>query len=277
LEVADVGIALGIRGSQVVKEEAPIILRDDTLYSIIHSILYGRNLIESIQKFLQFQLTVNLVTVIVVFLSVCCFSESILRPIHLLWISIISDILAALSLTTNEPSEELLCTPPLKENDFIITKGMLKHILSQSIYQIVSLFIIMFAGEFWIPEDDFSIEGISFYFQGHVRTGRRYDYSGNEDLNKNKFDGVYLYSKYIYDKIGPSRHFTFFFATLIFMQVFNKFNCSKINDEWNIFSGIHLNFIGIGVRSAEVLISVLFIEFGSRPLCLCFKVIFFRD
>ena len=276
-KLSDVGIAMGIAGCQAVKDGAFIILCDDNFCSIINCISYGRNLIEGIKKFLQFQLTVNLVVLTVVFLSVCCFSESILRPIHLLWINIIMDNLAALNLTTDNPSDDLLVKRPCKPGDFILTTIMLKHIISQTIYQIIILFIIMFAGEYWIPEDNFSVEGINFAFENHVRTGRRYNYSGNEDLSKDNLERVYLYSKFIYNKIGPSRHFTFFFATFIFMQIFNQFNCRKINNEWNIFGDIHLNFISLGVMGAEVLISVIFIEFGRRPLCLCFKVIFFRE
>ena len=81
LKKADVGFAMGIAGTDVAKEASDIILTDDNFSSIVKAVMWGRNVYDSIAKFLQFQLTVNVVAVIVAFIGACAVQDSPLKVI----------------------------------------------------------------------------------------------------------------------------------------------------------------------------------------------------
>lgn len=98
---------MGIAGTQVAKDASGIILLDDNFSSIITAIKYGRNIFECIRKFLQFQITVNIVAVFMAFMGGVVLKESPLTSIQLLWVNLIMDTLAALALAT-ESRESIL-------------------------------------------------------------------------------------------------------------------------------------------------------------------------
>lgn len=108
LKKADVGFAMGIAGTQVAKDAADIILTDDNFSSIIKAVMWGRNIYDSIKKFLQFQLTVNIVGVLMTLVSAIVVKQELLQPIQMLWINLIMDTFASLALATEPPSEKLL-------------------------------------------------------------------------------------------------------------------------------------------------------------------------
>jgi Ca2+ transporting ATPase len=86
------------------KEAAGIILLDDNFGSIVTAAKYGRNIFDCIRKFLQFQLTVNVVAIFMAFLGAVLIKESPLTPVQMLWVNLIMDTLAALALATEPPS-----------------------------------------------------------------------------------------------------------------------------------------------------------------------------
>lgn len=100
LKKADIGFAMGIAGVEMAKEAAGIILLDDNFGSIVTAAKYGRNIFDCIRKFLQFQLTVNVVAIFMAFLGAVLIKESPLTPIQMLWVNLIMDTLAALALAT---------------------------------------------------------------------------------------------------------------------------------------------------------------------------------
>ena len=112
LKKADIGFAMGITGTEVAKEAAGIILLDDNFNSIVTAMKWGRNIFDSIRKFLQFQLTVNFAALCLAFLGAAVLKESPLNPIQMLWVNLIMDTLAALALATEPPTDELLKRKP---------------------------------------------------------------------------------------------------------------------------------------------------------------------
>lgn len=100
LKKADIGFAMGIAGTEVAKEAAGIILLDDNFKSIVTAAKYGRNIFECIRKFLQFQLTVNVVAIFMAFMGAVIIKNSPLTSIQMLWVNLIMDTLAALALAT---------------------------------------------------------------------------------------------------------------------------------------------------------------------------------
>ncbi|KAK0399648.1 hypothetical protein QR680_003144 [Steinernema hermaphroditum] len=135
LKKADVGFAMGIAGTDVAKEASDIILTDDNFTSIVKAVMWGRNVYDSIAKFLQFQLTVNVVAVVVAF------------AVQMLWVNIIMDTLASLALATELPTEDLLKRKPYGRTSPLISRTMSKNILGHAIYQLIILFVLIFYGE----------------------------------------------------------------------------------------------------------------------------------
>lgn len=146
LKKADIGFAMGIAGTEVAKEAAGIILLDDNFSSIITAIKYGRNIFDCIRKFLQFQLTVNVVAIFMAFLGAAIIKESPLTPVQMLWVNLIMDTLAALALATEPPSDELLYRMPYSRNEKMITPQMWRCIVFQALFQIIILCIVLFKG-----------------------------------------------------------------------------------------------------------------------------------
>lgn len=134
LKKADVGFAMGITGTDVAKHAADIIVMDDNFASIVKACMWGRNIYDNIRKFLQFQLTVNIVALVTAFVGSVILKESPLEPIQLLWINLIMDSLASLALATEPPKEELLDRPPYRRDEYIISRKMVKHLLGMSVY-----------------------------------------------------------------------------------------------------------------------------------------------
>jgi len=102
---ADIGLAMGITGTQVAKNASDIIILDDNFNSIVRAVVCGRNVYTSIRKFLQFQLTVNIIAVCIVLVSSAIIRQSVLASVQMLWVNLIMDSLAALALATEPPNE----------------------------------------------------------------------------------------------------------------------------------------------------------------------------
>lgn len=151
LKKADVGFAMKT-GTQVAHGAADIIIQDDNFASIVKACKWGRNVYDNIRRFLQFQLTVNVVALITSFIGSCIILYSPLAAIQLLWVNLIMDSLASLALATETPKDDLLKRPPYRKKEYIISQKMVKHILVMSVYQSFILFFILFAGPSFLPE-----------------------------------------------------------------------------------------------------------------------------
>uniref|UniRef100_A0A1I8I9W2 Calcium-transporting ATPase n=1 Tax=Macrostomum lignano TaxID=282301 RepID=A0A1I8I9W2_9PLAT len=147
LKKADVGFAMGIQGTDVAKEASDIILTDDNFSSIVKAVKWGRNVYDSISKFLQFQLTVNVVAVAVAVFSSCVITDTPLRAIQMLWVNLIMDTLASLALATELPSDELLERKPYGPTKPLIDIRMVRNICGNALYQLVITFTMLFAGD----------------------------------------------------------------------------------------------------------------------------------
>lgn len=147
LKKADVGFAMGITGTEVAKEASDIILTDDNFTSIVKAVLWGRNVYDSIAKFLQFQLTANVVAVITAFIGACAVQDSPLKAVQMLWVNLVMDTLASLALATESPTPDLLLRKPYGRTKPLISRTMLKNILGQAVYQLTIVFMLLFVGD----------------------------------------------------------------------------------------------------------------------------------
>lgn len=149
LKLADVGFSMGISGTEVAREASDIILMTDDFTNIVQAIKWGRTVAESIKKFIQFQITVNITACVLTFVSAVASSEghSVLTAVQLLWVNLIMDTLAALALATDKPDEALLHRKPAGRTAPLISVSMWKMILGQSLTQLIITFILHFAGQ----------------------------------------------------------------------------------------------------------------------------------
>ncbi|XP_066528077.1 plasma membrane calcium-transporting ATPase 2 isoform X9 [Hoplias malabaricus] len=226
LKKADVGFAMGIAGTDVAKEASDIILTDDNFTSIVKAVMWGRNVYDSISKFLQFQLTVNVVAVIVAFTGACITQDSPLKAVQMLWVNLIMDTFASLALATEPPTESLLMRKPYGRNKPLISSTMTKNILGHGIYQLIIIFTLLFVGE-----QIFDID-----------SGR------NAPLHS-----------------PPSEHYTIIFNTFVMMQLFNEINARKIHGERNVFDGIFRNPIFCSIVLGTFAIQIVIVQFGGKP------------
>ena len=171
LKKADVGFAMGIAGTEVAKDSSDIIILDDNFASIITAIKWGRNIYTNVRKFLQFQLTVNVVAMFIVFVGSVVLRDPPLTSVQMLWVNLIMDTCGALALATEPPSEELLNQKPYPRTDSILTPVMFRNIAGQALYQMTVLLVLLFGGKgifgLSYPED---IEG--FYLTENVSAGK---------------------------------------------------------------------------------------------------------
>ncbi|TNN45563.1 Plasma membrane calcium-transporting ATPase 1 [Liparis tanakae] len=226
LKKADVGFAMGIAGTDVAKEASDIILTDDNFSSIVKAVMWGRNVYDSISKFLQFQLTVNVVAVIVAFTGACITQDSPLKAVQMLWVNLIMDTLASLALATEPPTEALLLREPYGREKPLISRTMMKNILGHAVYQLTVIFTLLFAGE--------------KIFQ--IDSGR-----------------------YAPLHAPPSEHYTIVFNTFVLMQIFNEINARKIHGERNVFEGVHQNPIFCSILLGTFVLQIFIVEFGGAP------------
>ncbi|KAJ3669222.1 hypothetical protein LUZ60_011172 [Juncus effusus] len=147
LNEADIGLAMGIAGTEVAKENADVIVLDDNFSTIVNVVKWGRAVYINIQKFVQFQLTVNIVALIVNFVSACIIGSAPLTAVQLLWVNMIMDTLGALALATEPPHDGLMKRPPVRKDESFITKVMWRNIIGQSLYQLVVLGVLVFRGK----------------------------------------------------------------------------------------------------------------------------------
>ncbi|KAH9648674.1 calcium-transporting ATPase 4 plasma membrane-type [Citrus sinensis] len=147
LHEADIGLAMGIAGTEVAKGNADVIILDDNFSTIVNVAKWGRAVYINIQKFVQFQLTVNVVALVINFVSACASGSAPLTAVQLLWVNMIMDTLGALALATEPPHEGLMKRPPVAKGESFITKVMWRNIIGQSIYQLIILVVLNFDGK----------------------------------------------------------------------------------------------------------------------------------
>lgn len=205
LKTANVGFSMGIAGTEVAKEASDIILMDDNFASIVSAIMWGRCVNDSVRKFLQFQLSVNITAVIITFITAVASEEesSVLTAVQLLWINLIMDTFAALALATDPADPESLERKPDRKTAPLISVQMWIMILGQSVYQLTVALVLNFAG--------------------------------HQILNLNSTDPALSIDQ-------QNELSTLIFNAFTFSQIFNMINSRRLDRKLNILTGIHRNY-----------------------------------
>ena len=248
LKKANVGFAMNIAGTEVAKQAADILIMDDNFASIVQAVKWGRNIYDSIRKFLQFQLTVNVVAVITTFISAIILKEAIFSAVQMLWINLIMDTLAALALATEPPTEALLNRHPHSKNEYIVSPIMMKHIIGQSIFQSAIIFVLVFVGEKFLFDKMMGrqLQDGSDLLIVH---GRKQDGFDMED-----WDNQY------------SVHYTYNFNIFVWLQLFNLINSRVLDDSLNVFKNIHKSSYFVVIFIIIVILQIFFLTFLGRAI-----------
>ena len=225
LAKSNVGFAMGITGTSVAKDASDIVLMDDNFVSIVKAVMWGRNVYDSIRKFLQFQLTVSFVACTVSFISALFLHESPLSAVQVLWINLVMDTMAALALATETPTPKLLDRLPYSKTESLISNVIVRNLLGQLVFQLVIL--------------------LTLVFYGH----KLFNLPIGSDLGKN---------------VEPETHFTMVFNTFVFMGLFNEINSRRINDEANVFENIFTNTMFWVIFVVSIVLQVLLVQFAGR-------------
>lgn len=146
LKEADIGLSMGIQGTEVAKESSDIVILDDNFASIVTVLRWGRCVYNNIQKFIQFQLTVNVAALAINFVASASSGNVPLTAVQLLWVNLIMDTLGALALATEQPTDDLMKKAPVGRTEKLITKVMWRNLIPQALYQITILLILQFKG-----------------------------------------------------------------------------------------------------------------------------------
>jgi len=245
---------MGIMGTDIAKQACDIIILDDNFASIVAAVMWGRNVFDSISKFLQFQLTVNVVAIVVATVGSFIFNRSPLSAVQMLWVNMIMDSLASLALATEPATPELMDRPPYGKKRPMISRIMMCNIVGQAVYQIIIMFVLLFTVS-WIPGHDAQFGGVGPDFATGNVVLFPYD-AAHETNTQNLATEV-------------STHWSVVFNTFVMMQLFNEFNSRKLQTvkglqsgwrEWNVFAGITRNPIFLIIVLGTFVLQVVLMQ-----------------
>jgi Ca2+-transporting ATPase len=171
LNFADVGLAMGKTGKAVAKEASDIIILDDSFNSITNAVMWGRSLYENIQRFILFQLTINVVALGIALVGPFIGVKLPLTVTQMLWVNLIMDTFAALALATEPPMWGVMKRPPRRRNDFIISRGMAVNILLMGLlflFFLIGLLLYLQGGEGLSEETAEGRHKLSLFFSVFV-------------------------------------------------------------------------------------------------------------
>jgi Ca2+-transporting ATPase len=226
LKRADVGLAMGIAGTEVAKEASKIVLLDDSFSTIVRAVQWGRSLYENIQRFVQFQLTINVSALAIALIAPIFHLKPPFTVLQLLWINVIMDTFAAIALCSEPPRDNLMRKPPKQRDEDILTRAMLGNILITGGFFVVVMLGLL-VGMYqcgWFAGDGPQAAGFSL----------------------------------------TVRQATMFFTIYVFFQVWNQINCRALTPEESAFHRLLENPQFLLIASLTIAGQVLIVSFGGE-------------
>ncbi|KAL6771810.1 hypothetical protein ACKKBG_A27885 [Auxenochlorella protothecoides x Auxenochlorella symbiontica] len=225
LRAAHVGFAMN-QGTSIAKEAADIVLLDNNFASIISAALWGRNVYASVTRFLQFQLTTNVVAVVTAVAGSLATARSPVTAVQMLWVNLLMDSLAGLALATEPPSPKLLDLKPFDKDHQFLAPGStsLRNVVGQSTFQLCVMALLVFAAPGLLGIDP-----------------------GNS-----------------YPAHTPSTHYTIVFNSFVWMQLFNQFNSRMTLNSSRLWDGLSKARLFCIILATEAVLQVLIVQFGGQ-------------
>lgn len=238
LNAAQVGLSMG-DGTTVAKEASAITILDNSFMSISRAVMWGRSLYRNIQRFIVFQMTINVAACLIVLIGAFLGTESPLTVTQMLWVNLIMDTFAALALASLPPDECVMQDPPRKTTDHIITRPMGRNILGVGILFVAFLFGLL---QYFKHADITSLTqfSLSGYFRSYL------DFSTPE----HELTGYEL---------------SLFFTIFVLLQFWNMFNAKAFNTHQSAFARMGASIGGFGLVALLILAGqYLIVTFGGK-------------
>lgn len=239
LNAAQVGLSMG-DGTSVAKEASDITIMDNSFASITKAVMWGRSLYQNIQRFVLFQLVVNIVACLIVVIGAFTGAESPLTVTQMLWVNLIMDTFAALAFASLPPSMEVMKNKPRRSTDFILSRDMIYRILSTGILFMVILFGLMqcFRNNNDIKSISYLVEYPGTFFAS------MFDFGGNGE-----FTPVEL---------------SMFFSVFVFFQIWNLFNAKAFKSGHTAFFNIKESKVFFMVVVGIIIGQIAIVTFGGK-------------
>ncbi|KHN39354.1 Calcium-transporting ATPase 9, plasma membrane-type [Glycine soja] len=259
LHEADIGLSMGIQGTEVAKESSDIIILDDNFASVVKVVRWGRSVYANIQKFIQFQLTVNVAALVINVVAAITSGDVPLNAVQLLWVNLIMDTLGALALATEPPTDRLMHRSPVGRRESLITNIMWRNLIVQAVYQIAVLLVLNFCGESILPKQDTKADAFqvknTLIFNAFVLCQIFNEFNARKPDEMNVFRGV-TNNKLFMGIVGVT-----FILQIIIIEFLGKFT-STVRLDWKLW----LASLGIGLVSWPLAIVGKFIPVPKTPL-----------
>ena len=240
LNKAQIGLSMG-DGTSVAKEASDITILDNSFRSIARAVMWGRSLYHNIQRFILFQMTINVAACLIVLLGAVMGTDSPLTVTQMLWINLIMDTFAAMALASLPPDQSVLNEKPRSRDAFIITKDMGRRIFGAGLLFVAVLF------------------GFIQYFM-HCHVDSLAEFSLRD----------YLVSYFNFHHVGGNftpKELSLLFTIFVFMQFWNIFNAKAYHTMDSAFKGLLDKDVWSGFGITVLIIAlgqVLIITFGGE-------------
>jgi Ca2+-transporting ATPase len=282
LVTADVGFSMG-SGSKVAREASDIVIVDDNFVSLVRAIRWGRSVFENIRKFLQFQLTINVVALSTAFIAALLGFGTPLTAVQLLWVNLIMDSLAALALALEPPTDDLFEQPPHGREEPLISRSMWINIFAIGAVQFVILALILLTSWFVekhpeVPEaridpidavvDTYDDDGADAAL-AELEALRAEGLVSDDDFAEcTADDGGYSAGdcEDLLDELEEENdryRNTFLFNAFVWMQIFNWVNSRSVRFHRNPLKGLWQSHTFLAVVAAVIVLQVLIVSFGG--------------
>lgn len=237
LNAAQVGLSMG-DGTTVAKEASAITILDNSFASITRAVMWGRSLYRNIQRFLMFQLTVNIVACLIVLIGAFLGTRSPLTVTQMLWVNIIMDTFAAMALASLPPNEKVMKNKPRKSSDFIINRAMAMRIVGIGFCFVVALFGLL---------QIFKYEDITAFSE--IKPA---DFFRDIFRFEAMPDGLTLYES------------TLFFTIFVMLQFWNLFNARTLFDPKSALTNFLQNRTFWAIAALIVVGQIVIVTFGGE-------------
>lgn len=287
LKRANIGVAMGITGTEVAKSAADMILTDDNFATIVHAVEEGRVIYSNIRKFVGFLLSCNVGEILVIFITMLVMGPDLtpLLPIQLLWLNLITDSFPALALGREKAEPDIMLQKPRKSTDKILNPEMIMSIIIQAVAIFAAVFIAFNIGldryGLWLKGENAAavdratftyVEGSRNIIEAQLLDGQAVAVSGGE---------VFMESNGYRDQSGEVINFgpsdgamTYAFVTLICAELLRAF--SNRSEHYSVFKqGFFSNstmnksiLLALGLTMVVVYVPFLNPIFDTIPLAL---------
>ena len=233
LKKSDIGIAMGLKGTDVAKNASDMILNDDNFVTIVSAVKEGRNIFDNIKKAIHFLIATNIGEIVTIFVGLLLGVKSPLLAIQLLWINLVTDSLPAIALGLEPPEKDIMNRPPRNPRKSIFADGLMGRIIVEGF--MIGMFTIL---AFFIGNKYYSLEvgrTMAFISLGMLELVHSFNVKSEESI----FKAGILENKYL---IGAFLLGTILQVGIVFIPSLAEiFKLTQLNNiQWLITSGISI-------------------------------------